>query len=324
MLDSVSDIPLVSVVCLCHNQAVYVEEAIMSVLNQTYPAVELVVVDDASSDGSQQIIKDLAERYSLKAALLEQNVGNCAAFNRGLALCSGKYVIDLAADDVLLPQRIQRQVAFFEALPTTFGVIFGNVQLIDTAGKPLRTFYSLDQHKQPIVAVPSGEVYAELVRRSFISAPSMMMRRQVLLELRGYDEQLTYEDFDFWIRASRNYLFGFQNEILTQKRILKDSLGRLYAKHLGSSWRVCQTIARLNLNEAENEALAERIRFFLRQCLFNEAFEEGELFLDLYERVSKPHWQVEVMRVGIRAKLRINGLYRQYRRLAEGWSALFN
>jgi glycosyltransferase involved in cell wall biosynthesis len=209
--------PLVTVVCVCYNQADYVEYALTSVLNQTYTSIELIVVDDASTDHSWPLICDFAERHpGVRVLQNAQNSGNCMAFNRGLALAKGKYLIDLAADDLLLPERVARQVALFESLTESYGVIFGNVELIDKWGISLGYFYPADAGHTGHHSIPSGDIYEAIVRRSFISAPSMMMRKQVLTALGGYDESLSYEDFDFWVRSARRYQYYFQSAVARQ------------------------------------------------------------------------------------------------------------
>ncbi|HRX01281.1 MAG TPA: glycosyltransferase family A protein, partial [Cyclobacteriaceae bacterium] len=107
------DYPLVSVICLCYNHEEFVEEAIESVLAQTYPNVELIVVDDASVDRSKQVIGTILKQHErVKFIDLKENHGNCAAFNIGFRQCQGKYVVDFATDDIMLNSRIAEQVQF--------------------------------------------------------------------------------------------------------------------------------------------------------------------------------------------------------------------
>ena len=98
---------LVSVICLCYNQARFIEEAVQSVLMQTHQTIQLIIVDDASTDNSPEMIgKIVSANPRIEYLLLKENLGNCAAFNRGLALVKGDFIIDLAADDILLPERV--------------------------------------------------------------------------------------------------------------------------------------------------------------------------------------------------------------------------
>src|SRR6478609_11745406 len=107
--------PLVTIICLCYNQHRFVEEAIHSILNQSYRNIQVIVVDDASTDTSAQTIRDIViKNPEIIFIPLQENLGNCKAFNRGLAEAQGEYIIDFAADDILLPNRIALGVEHFE------------------------------------------------------------------------------------------------------------------------------------------------------------------------------------------------------------------
>jgi glycosyltransferase involved in cell wall biosynthesis len=257
--------PLVSVVCLCYNQAPYVEEAVRSVLRQSYPSIELLVVDDASTDGSAQRIESLgAENSSVKTLLLKSNLGHCKAFNQALKKISGDYVIDLAADDVLLPDRVATGVAELEKLGPAYGVHFSDAEWIDENGQHL--FYHSE--KVPHHTVPSGDIYLKLIKRSFMCPPTLLFRRSVLEALGGYDESLSYEDFDFWIRSSRAYRYTYTPAVLVKKRVVPSSTGKrqfsLFSRESATTFRVCEKIMNLNRTRAEQQALSKRILYEMR------------------------------------------------------------
>lgn len=234
-----NNLPLVSVICLCFNHEKYVEEAIQSVFDQNYANIELIVVDDASSDGSSELIEKILENSSVEFIKVDSNLGNTKAFNLGFFKSTGKYIIDLAADDILVKDRIERQVSFFEGCKNNIGVIYSDAIYIDESGKKLITHFGNNKF------VPySGEIYEKLISNYFIPHPSMMIKREVLLELNGYDEKLAYEDFDFWIRSSRKWQYQYQSEILTKIRKTVGSLSsRVYSKNdkqLHSTYLVCK------------------------------------------------------------------------------------
>src|SRR6266850_6384990 len=215
--------PPVSVICLCYNHARFVKEAIASVFRQTHPAVQLVVVDDASTDNSVQVIREsMQDHPEITFLPLLQNVGNCRAFNKGFALSTGAFIIDLAADDVLKPSRMTVGVDAFASLGPDYGVHFSDAELIDESGN--RIGYHSDRF--PHASIPQGDIYKHLISRYFINSPSMMIRRSVLERLGGYDESLAYEDFDFWMRSSREWKFCYTAEALVKKRMLKDSMSK--------------------------------------------------------------------------------------------------
>ena len=276
-----SPYPLVSVICLCYNHERFVEDALRSVGQQTYSAVELIVVDDASTDQSQAVIKRYLSRHNqaAKTCFLPQNLGNCAAFNRGLALAEGKYIIDFATDDIMLPDRITRQVSFFEALDSSYGVIFSEAQYINEQGTPL--CYHYRDRLRHIRPVPTGDLYCRLLSTYFIASPTMMMRKSVLDELGGYDEQLAYEDFDFWVRSSRRYCYAYQEVCTTQIRKHSRSMSTGWYRRgdpqLYSTYLVCLKARELNRTEEEQKALVKRVHYELRQAVKGGNWKEAKL-----------------------------------------------
>ncbi|MEM9897234.1 MAG: glycosyltransferase [Bacteroidota bacterium] len=254
---------LVTVICLCYNQEKFVEEAIQSVLKQTHKNVELIVVDDSSTDQSKSKIKLLQEANNFEFINLNRNAGNCTAFNIALRKASGDYIIDLAADDVLFPERIEAGLKTFQK--SKIGVEFCNVTHITEEGN----FKSLHfpDHKH----VPQGDVYCRLIREAFISPPGMMIKKEVFEKLGGYDETLHFEDFDFWVRSSRDFNYAYTPLNLVKKREVKQSLSAHQLKsktpHQTSVLKVCQKIQKLNRNGAENRALIYRSLYEIKQCV---------------------------------------------------------
>jgi glycosyltransferase involved in cell wall biosynthesis len=279
--------PLVTIVCLCFNHERFVTEALDSVFNQSYKNLQVIVVDDASNDASQEIIeKYLKQRPHAQFFALKSNIGNCAAFNVALSHAEGKYIVDFSTDDVMPVNKISEQVSFFENLDESYGVVFTEASYIDVKGRKLREHF---QSGRTLTKVPEGDVYKEVVAKYFIPSPTMMVRSQVLRELNGYDETLAYEDFDFWVRASRNYRFAFLNKNLMNIRVSEHSLSRsLYKKgdrQLYSTYLVCEKVLQLNRNEEENRALVTRVRYELRHAVFTENQPEAELFGKLLRRL---------------------------------------
>lgn len=268
-ITDMNQLPLVSVVCLCHNQMDYVEYAIRSVWKQSYPNVELIVVDDGSKDGSKEKIQTILDGKEVQFLNLHQSIGNCRAFNQGFSLSKGDYIIDLAADDMMMPERILKGINTF--LATEAGVSFCDVLHESPDGKRLNTHFKRDENHRLIEKVPQGDVYSELIQRYFISPPSMMIKREVLEELEGYDESLLYEDFDFWIRSSRNWSYAFTDEVLVIKRVISGSLSdRQFTKKSPfqeTTLRVCQKIKKLNRTQSEKLALRKRCLYEIRQCV---------------------------------------------------------
>ena len=262
----------ISIVALCHNHAPYLAQALDSILAQTQPPLDVWLVDDASTDGSPDILRRYAAAHPRwHLLLLPHNVGNCRAFNQTLARCQGDWVIDFATDDVLLPTRLERQTAFVQTLPAAVGVAYHNAELIDEAGRHLHLHHRPDGHGGLRPAPASGFVLPEILARYFISTPTMLMRRACLQALGGYDETLAYEDFDFWVRAARDWQFAYQNEVLTQKRKHPHQMSarqyQLDDPFLTSTIAVCHKALALCRTPLERRALAVRLRWELRQAV---------------------------------------------------------
>lgn len=285
-----SSTPLVSVICLCYNQARFVEEAIHSVLQQTYPNIELIVVDDASSDDSRQMIEKVLAPYPrAKFIALETNIGNCRAFNKGWRESAGEFIIDLAADDLLMPKRVERGVEAFARHDVSYGVSFSNAELVAGNGAFLKYHYNVDPSGLVKMPVPQGDVFLPLIQRYFICAPTMMYRRSVLDRLGGYDESLSYEDFDFWVRSSRLFKYVYTDEVLVKKRIVKGSKSQLQfkvgSKDFSSTYKVCVKAAALVASAVEKHALKKRVFYELRQALRFFDFKTALCYLALLKNL---------------------------------------
>jgi GT2 family glycosyltransferase len=204
-------------------------------------------------------------------------VGNCKAFNKGLFLAKGEYIIDLAADDVLLPDRIAKGVRALKQAGPSYGVNFSDAEWIDESGAHLYKH----SERFPHTTIPQGNIYKDLIERFFICSPTVMFTREVIDYLGGYDETLSYEDFDFWIRSARRFLYCYVPEVLVKKRVVKKSLSekqfRFFSPHSYTTLKVCEKIFLLNESVEEQSALQKRIRYELllnlRLLNFSVAFQ---------------------------------------------------
>lgn len=321
------DQPLVSVVCLCYNHEGFVDEAVQSVLDQTYPSVEIIIVDDASHDGSAEKIRAIKARHpALQILLLDKNLGNCRAFNAGLAMAQGDFVIDLAADDVMMPDRIQKQIQFFETLPEEYGVVFTDAEYIDSAGRFLRNHFQYLLDKGLLHEIPQGDVYRNVLTQYFIASPTMMIRREVMDSLNGYDGQLAYEDFDFWVRSARRYKYAFLNEKLMRIRRTGNSMSSGWYKpgdrQLHSTYLVCRKAQQLSFSKEDTRALLIRVRYELRQSCFSGNFYEARLFFQLLTDITSPSISDKVIMSLVRLKFPLKNFRNAYHSFRFGKSTL--
>jgi glycosyltransferase involved in cell wall biosynthesis len=267
----------VAVICLCYNHENFVQEAMQSVLDQTYPT-ELIVVDDASTDKSVRKISDFINLHPLKeikSLFLKENVGNCKAFNEALKLTDADYIIDLASDDRLLPKRVEEGVKNMEK-HRDVAINFTNANYINEQKALLKPHYKIDQSGHSTEVVPEGDLFHHILARYFICSPSMMYRSSFLKEIGGYDEDLAYEDFDIMLRLSRNHPLSFTDEILVEKRVLSNSMShnqyKKDNKQLASTLKICYKAFDMIQTKREKKALLKRIIYEGKQAFLHKRF----------------------------------------------------
>lgn len=258
--------PLVSVICLSYNHQDYVEEALNSVIHQTYPNIELLIADDCSKDNSVEKIQNWLQNHpKVYFSANEKNLGNTKTFNQLAKKATGEYIIDLAADDVLLPNCVEKQIEIFQKSKyKNLGIVYGNIIEINQDGTFLRNYYTeLDDPK-------SGDIYSMVIGRTTkICSVSSMVKKSVFEQLSYYDEELAYEDLDLWIRASRVFDFEYFPEIIAKKRETPNSLSAHFLfknnsrtkKLNASTFKILNNAYHLNKSKKEHQALLGRIRF---------------------------------------------------------------
>lgn len=284
-MDSVTQ-PLVSVICLCYNHERFIAEALDSVLAQTYTNLEIIIMDDCSTDNTVAIIREYLQKYpQLTFLSTGTNQGNTKAFNMAWRASKGAYIIDFATDDLLLPERVAQQVAAFERLDETYGVVYSDAEYINDEGRHVRFHCQRNRAGEVISFAPSGDIFHHLLGRYFICPPTMMMKRRVFEDLQGYDETLAYEDFDFWVRSSRRYKYFFLDAITTKRRLHAGSLShQLYKpgdKQLSSTVVVCEKATKLVQNAEERNALTRRLQYEARHAYLTGHYQQAEQFLNL-------------------------------------------
>lgn len=263
--------PLVTVICLCYNHAEFVLEALESVLNQSHCNVELIIADDFSTDNSVEVIqKWLVQHPKIPFVANTSNLGNTKTFNKCLKLAKGDYIIDLAADDVLIKDCIEKQLNGFQnSRYENLAIVYGNAELITPKGSFIDDYFPTDAHRNGIEKQPTGDIYCSILNgKTKLCSISALTKRNVFEKLNGYDENLAYEDLDFWIRASRIYNFDYIDKILIQKRMLDNSMYTLLLKKNNpktrqfnySTYLILEKVFLLNKNKAEFKAMLKRIR----------------------------------------------------------------
>lgn len=207
--------PLVSVVLPTYNRAHFIGQAISSALNQTYQNIELIVVDDGSTDDTERVIATFDDER-LRYIKLPKNVGRSAARNHGLAVVRGEFVAFLDSDDYFLPGKTELQVEFLENNPDV-DMVYTASGCVVSDDEPIKYFY-----RAPV----SGHLYNEIAffKPLTITLPTVMLRRDVLTKVSGFDEKMErFEDTDFWRRISKHFKIGAIDEVTCHIRSHRDN-----------------------------------------------------------------------------------------------------
>lgn len=223
------DLPLVSVILPAYNAQATLELAVLSVLKQGYANLELLVVDDGSSDGTAEhaVLQDPRIRV-----FRQKNAGPAAARNFGLSQAQGTLIAFIDADDLWLPGKLAAQVGYLQSHPE-ISIVFGGFQrwLAEPDGSfrvpALEAANPLNFNSESL-ASPSGWIYTDLLLDSVVHIITAMVRKPVFDLLGGFDASLpTGEDYDFWLRASRQFKIDQLAQTLACYRIHPNSITKV-------------------------------------------------------------------------------------------------
>jgi glycosyltransferase involved in cell wall biosynthesis len=206
-------LPLVSVIIPCYNGETYLAQAIESALMQTYQPVEIIVVDDGSTDNSPAIAQQYPVQY-----LRQQNRGLTPTRNLGIQQSKGDYLVFLDADDRIRPEAIEAGLSVMLERPEC-AMVIGDHVFISPDGAHLR-----DSHKR---CLPASH-YEALLRSNFIEMISSVLFRRVMLEqVGGFDTALSVaEDYELYLRIARNYPICSHHSVVAEYRMHQTNASR--------------------------------------------------------------------------------------------------
>jgi glycosyltransferase involved in cell wall biosynthesis len=241
--------PLVTVLMPVHNSEAFVVDAIESILGQTFRDFEFLIIDDGSTDRSVEIVEGYADSR-IRLVCNDHQLELVRTLNRGLDLAQGKYVARMDADDISLPERLERQVDFMETNPD-----------VGICGTWLVT---MGDREGGIWSYPEGaeEIRCRLLFHAPIGHPTVCMRREMLVRhgLR-FDEGYPHaEDYEFWIRASGAFPLANLDSVLLRHRIHAGSVSQKYrgAQEANVKRIHRERLGRLGLKPTEEDLFIHR------------------------------------------------------------------
>lgn len=206
-----SDKPLVSAVIAAYNMAEYLPLAVRSVLAQSYKNIEVLIVDDGSTDNTREVVEEFLGDPRINY-IIQENKGQAAAKNRGVYESSGEYIAFLDADDMWAPEKLDLQIPIFSR-SKALGVVYAKLICIDEKGEEL-------------LAMPDnyllfrGRVSNPLFIRNFIRFGTVVIRRECFERLGGFKEHIRMGiDYDLWLRFSTQYEFDYVDRPLLYYRV---------------------------------------------------------------------------------------------------------
>ena len=212
--------PLISVVIPAYNQAEFLNASIESVLEQSYPTVELLVVNDGSTDGTSQLLRQYEPLKNVRI-INQENQGLSAARNRGIRAAQGSYIALLDSDDLMRPDRLEKQYAAFKNHPEV-DAIYTSVDLIDSDDHPIGSL----RRK----AIPQKNFLAEEFFRHQIPSPSTLLVKRDLFSSHLFDQEKRIgEDLEWTLRAAHHYTYFCLDSPLTSYRRHRENLSEKLA-----------------------------------------------------------------------------------------------
>ena len=214
--DNSEDKGLVSVILPTHNGSRHIRNSIDSVLNQTYGKLELIIINDASSDDTLDIINSYEDKR-ITVYTLQENSHICYALNYGLSKAKGEYVARIDDDDIWISEKLEHQIAFLDN-NREYAACFTQVEIIDSDGE------ILEESPMRNTLNAENKTRREWVRYFFTSGnclchPSVVFRKQILDDVGNYDLSLVQlQDFEFWTRIVKKYPIHVLEARLTHYR----------------------------------------------------------------------------------------------------------
>lgn len=248
--------PLVSVMIPAYNHERFVEEAILSVINQTYgyENIQLIVVDDCSSDTTPSILSDLESKYQFKLILHQHNMGICSTLNEMISLCEGIYITGFASDDIMVQDRIENQVNIMKK-NSDFDILAGDSILIDKHGEILYKYTQNSVYTQ--IHYSFEDLF--LSSKPRFAAGTAMYKNELFTRIGKYNPDFKIEDYYFWLKAAYN-----------GAKIVKLNIPFLYYRVLNNS---------ISSNERlMDEEGSKILSIYKNHPLYNSAKENREFF----------------------------------------------
>ncbi|WP_236207338.1 glycosyltransferase [Pseudomonas tohonis] len=274
-------LPLVSVIIASYNHAPYIEASILSVLGQSYTNIELLVVDDGSSDESVSRIESLRKIHGFDFRT-QSNKGLSRTLNETLARAKGSLIAPFGSDDIMLPERIKTQVAYMSEKPEV-GICAGNIRIIDAFGETDGKVGCGSARR-----LDFDDVF--LNRKPGAPAPTLLFRREALEKVGGFEVDVRLEDLMVELKiTSAGYFIDVLAEVLA-----------LYRVHESNTYKNCRfmvdNVLRTYDRFSEHPAYEKVCANFRNSMLLKCAQTDKTLARELLASIPLRYWDSKTLR----------------------------
>lgn len=259
----------ISVIIPTYNRASLIERALQSVLDQDYPDIEVIIVDDYSTDNTEDVVKSVNDPR-IRFIKHSHNKGANAARNTGIREASGDYIAFQDSDDEWMPGKLAKQIEVFKHAPADTGVVYTAFWRIE--GNEKNYTPSRD------VLMTDGYLFEELLKRNFITTQSILLKKACFEEVGLFDETMPrLQDWELLLRLSKRYPFFFIDEplvnvyhtsgsITSNQEALTKALELLLEKHYGDFAKYRKTLANFNCYIGQQFFLSGDLKKSLYYC----------------------------------------------------------
>ena len=208
----------VTVIIPTYNRADKIENSIKSVLGQTYEDFTLIIVDDCSSDNTENVVRSIGDDRIIYHRLPE-NKGAGGARNEGARLAETEYIAFQDSDDIWLPDKLDKQIKYMDDNPDV-GLVYGKMKVISSE----KTY---EFPNESVSGDLDGDIFSWLLRRNSIGTPVMFIKKKCFDEVGAFDTSLRcLEDWEFAIRFSQKFKIGYIDEVLIDSYLSDGGVSR--------------------------------------------------------------------------------------------------
>lgn len=286
--------PLVSILVPAYNHEKYLDDTMKGILAQTYTNLELIITDDCSTDHTYQRIEEWSSKLKEKFDTVliihhEKNKGLPRTLNEMLRICTGKYIKIMDGDDFLLEDGIEKLIDYYEENPE-YGLIFAN-GILGNAD----THYPLDnleEYRTYYDEKPdmTGDITKRLYCHFFIFAPSIIFSREAYRRTGFYDEEIWFEDWDYYLRVASKLPIGYLDSCVMMYRNLDTSMSHSCSLRNRMGMRRSELQVLGKHKYLVDEALSQKMIYEKCNEIFKEAFDmRSKIYVDEIRSYMKTH-----------------------------------